>query len=292
MIETRLLYYFLAIAREQNITKAAQFLHVTQPTLSKQLMDLEENLGKKLIIRGNRKITLTEEGIFFRTRAQEIVNLLEKAESAFQEASTQISGDVYVGAAESPHMDVISKIMVQIQKEHPNVHFHLTSGMAEDIIDHIDKGLLDFALLIEPANYERYNYEKLPLEHNLGLLIRKDSDLFAKESISFEDLRPIPFIFPNQAINDNRMVSWFGGDLKSLNIVSTYNLIYNASFLVEQGMGSAFCIANLVNLHGRNLTFRPFEPPLTGSMYLVSKKYQTFSPAAKLFRTRLIEDLE
>lgn len=282
MIETRLLNYFLAVAREQNITKAADMLNITQPTLSKQLQELERQLGKKLFVRTNKNTTLTEDGVYFRAKAQEIIDLMEKAEKDMRDVSVSLSGEVSIGAAESHYMNDIAKIICRIHAEYPEVRFHIVSGMADDIFDMLDKGLLDFGLMLSPVSYEKFNYELLPYPHNIGLLMRSDNPLTSKEVVTIDDIKHIPLIFPNQTYGDNAIASWFR-NYDDLNIVATYNLIYNAIFLVENGMGSAFCLENLVNMNGRDLEFRTFSPSLTGEMYLVSKRYQTFNKAAMYF---------
>lgn len=288
MIETRLLGYFLAVAREQNITKAAETLNITQPTLSRQLQELESQLGKKLFVRTSKNTTLTEDGVYFRAKAQEILDLMEKAEKDMKKDSETVSGDVYVGAAESHYMNDVAELMCTMHSEYPNIRFHIVSGMADDIFDKLDKGLLDFGLMLSPVSYEKFNYELLPYPHHIGLLMRSDSPLTAKEVVTIDDIRGLPLIFPNQTYGDNAIASWFH-NYDDLNIAATYNLIYNATFLVENGMGNAFCLENLVNVNGRRLAFRRFSPPLIGDMYLVSKRYQTFNQAAVLFREKLLE---
>lgn len=289
MIETRLMNYFLAVAREQNITKAAEVLNITQPTLSKQLQELENQLGKKLFIRTSKNTVLTEDGVYFRAKAQEIIDLVEKAEKNMKEDSDTLSGDVYIGAAESHYMNDIAKIMCDIHSEYPDIHFHIVSGMADDIFDQLDKGLLDFGLMLSPVSYEKFNYELLPYPHHIGLLMRNDHPLTSRNVVTIDDISKIPLIFPNQTYGDNAIASWFR-NYDNLNIVATYNLIYNAIFLVENGMGSAFCLEHLVNMEGRSLAFRRFSPALTGEMYLVSKRFQTFNKAAALFKEKLLRN--
>ena len=293
MIETRLLYYFLAIAREQSITKAAEALHITQPTLSKQMMELEAQLGKQLMIRGKKRITLTEEGAFLRSQAQELIDLLEKTESAFHSEEEFVSGDIYLGCGETPAMEFIVKIFEAILEDYPQIHIHLYSGDADAVMERLEKGLLDLGLLLGPIQHEKYDYLNLKRSDTYGLLVPGDCPLAQRESVTLDDLKSLPLIFPDQPYYGHQQLDWFGADYDSLNIVATYNLIYNATFLVERGIGYALCLKDLVNLDGnRNLAFLPLVPALKVDLYIVTKKYQTFSPAAKIFMNRLMEALQ
>lgn len=288
MIETRLLQYFLAVAEEQSITKAAEYLHISQPTLSKQMMDLEEALGKQLLVRGRKKITLTEEGTFLRGRAQEIISLMDKTESAFRENEQSISGDVYIGGGEYHSTFTIMQIIRSIQEEYPDIRFHFFSSNADAIIERLDKGLLDMGFLLEPEITPRYDYKKLPLREAWGILMRKDSPLADVETISFAMLADLPLIMPSQTSSRGRMKAYFTEANVNPHVVSTYNLIYNAGLMVEAGIGYALCIDELINTAGSHpLTFRPLSPELYSDVYLFTKKYQVFSKAAKLFLSRL-----
>ena len=288
MIETRLLQYFLAVAEEQSITKAAEYLHISQPTLSKQMMDLEESLGRQLLVRGRKKITLTEEGTFLRGRAQEIISLMDKTESAFRENEQSISGDVYIGCGEHRSTFTIMQIIRSIQEEYPDIRFHFFSSNADAIIERLDKGLLDMGFLLEPEITPRYDYKKLPLREAWGILMRKDSPLANVETISFAMLADLPLIMPSQTSNRGRMKAYFTETNVNPHVVSTYNLIYNAGLMVEAGIGYALCIDELINTAGSHpLTFRPLSPELYSDVYLFTKKYQFFSKAAKLFLSRL-----
>ncbi len=288
MIETRLLQYFLAVAEEQSITKAAEYLHISQPTLSKQMMDLEEALGRQLLVRGRKKITLTEEGAFLRGRAQEIISLMDKTESAFRENEQSISGDVYIGCGEHRSTFTIMQIIRTIQEEYPDIRFHFFSSNADAIIERLDKGLLDMGFLLEPEITPRYDYKKFPLREAWGILMRKDSPLADVETISFAMLADLPLIMPSQTSNRGRMKAYFTEANVNPHVVSTYNLIYNAGLMVEAGIGYALCIDELINTAGSHpLTFRPLSPELYSDIYLFTKKYQVFSKAAKLFLSRL-----
>ncbi len=287
MIETRLLRYFLAIAREQNITKAAEALHVTQSTLSKQMMDLEAQLGRKLLIRGKRKVTLTEEGQFLRKQAQEIMELMDKTESAFSPGVDIIGGDVYLGCAETQAMKEIAGILHSIRDDYPGIQFHIFSGDAEIVMERLDKGLLDIGILQDPAIYERFEYTRLSLKDVFGLLMPRGCELAKREAVTMEDLDGLPLIFSQQTHHGPSRTEWFGRKYEQYRIVATYNLLYNATHLVERGIGYAFCLDGLADTKNRDLTFRPFDPPLEANLVAVSKKYQPFSPAAKVFMERL-----
>ena len=289
MIETRLLHYFLAIAREQNITKAAETLHVTQSTLSKQMMDLEKQLGKQLLIRGNRSVALTEEGMFLRKQAQEIMELVDKTESAFTAGDEIVGGDIYLGCAETPAMEQITKVFQSIHTDYPGVQFHIFSGDAASVMEKLDKGLLDVGIMLGPVVYERFDYLRLPYKDSFGLLMPRNCPLASRPTVCREDLLDLPMIVSQQTHHGLARTEWFGRNYDSLHIVATYNLIYNATHLVEQGVGYAFCLDGLVDAQHRNLTFRPFDPPLEVDIVAVTKKYQPFSPAAKVFMERIAD---
>ena len=292
MIETRLLQYFLAIAEEQSITKAAEYLHISQPTLSKQMMDLEKSLGKQLLIRGRKRVTLTEEGAYLRSRAQEIISLVDKTESAFRENEQSITGDVYIGCGEHRSTFSIMQLIHTIQEEYPDIQFHFFSSNADTITERLDKGLLDMGFLLEPEISPRYDYQKLPLHETWGILMRKDSPLAVKKEISFSELTDLPLIMPSQTSNRDHLTTFFVDEMAEPHIVSTYNLIYNAGLMVEAGMGYALCIDELINTAGNHpLTFRPLSPLLQSDVYLFTKKYQVFSKAARLFLNRLEQNM-
>ena len=288
MIETRLLQYFLAIAEEQSITRAAEYLHISQPTLSKQMMELEESLGKQLLIRGKKKITLTEDGAYLRNRAQEIISLMESTEASFRGGEHTITGDVFIGGGEHRSSYPIMQMIRSIQEEHPAIHFHFFSGNADAIVERLDKGLLDMGLLLEPEINPRYDYQKLPLYESWGVLMRKDSPFAKQQSITFEELSALPVIMPSQTSNSNRIATFWPDAMTSPHVVASYNLIYNAGLMVEAGMGYALCIDDLINTDGEHpLTFVPLAPALQSNVYLFTKKYQVFSKATKLFLDRL-----
>ena len=278
----------MAVAREGSITKAANSLHLTQPTLTRQLQDLEKELGQKLLVRG----TLTPEGIIFKKRAEEIVEMVEKTENEFRSLSDTISGDIYIGGGETDSMKYIAKIMKEIQDEYPQVKFHIYSGNAEDVTEKLDKGLLDFGVLIQPIDLSKYDYITLPEKDVWGVISRKDSPLAEKEVITLEDLIDIPLLASRQMSpkysRDSGFLDWFGEKFDNLNIVATYNLVYNAAIMVKAGVGAAVTLDKLVNTSADSeLCFRPLSPKLESGLDIVWKKNQVFSPAAKLFLDKL-----
>lgn len=281
-MEFRVLKYFLAVAREENITKAADLLHITQPTLSKQLMDLENEIGKKLFIRGNRKITLTQEGMLLYKRAEEIADLVSKTEKELKQSDDIISGDIHIGAGETDLIRGIAKTAKDIQSKHPLVHFYIESGDFRTVHEQLDKGLIDFGLVFGNTDMSKYNSIEISEKATWGVLMRKDSALAEKDFITAEDLIDKPLIVSRQGIN-GELQNWFKSYIKKLNIVATYNLIFNASILVEEGVGYALCLEKIINTQNSNLCFKPLNPMLKISASIVWKKHQVFSKASEEF---------
>lgn len=290
-MELRVLQYFLAVAREQNISAAAQSLHLTQPTLSRQLKELEEELGKQLMVRGSRKIVLTEEGMLLRKRAEEILDLVGRTEKEIAQSDDTVSGDIYIGTGETDGMRQIARTAKQLQEHSPGIHFHIVSGDAVDVCERLDKGLLDFGVLLGDIDKIKYHYLELPMKDTWGVLMRRDSPLAQQERILPQDLWDKPLILSRQVDNKSGLYRWLGREPEQLHTVATYNLIYNASLMVDEGMGYAFTLDKLVNTRGSQLCFRTLEPKLELGMYLVWKKSQIFSKAAELFLERLREQL-
>lgn len=295
-MEIRVLKYFLAVGREGSITKAANSLHLTQPTLSRQLQELENELGQKLLTRGKYKITLTPEGMLLRKRAQEIVEMVEKTEAEFEAISDSLNGDIYIGGGETDLMKYIAEVIKDIQQDYPGVKFHIYSGNAEDITEKLDRGLLDFGLLIQPVDLSKYDYITMPENDVWGLVMRKDNPLASKKVIELADLVKEPLLASRQMSpkysKDSGFLDWFGDNFEKLNITATYNLAYNAVKMVEAGIGSAVTLDKLANTSTEsNICFRPLSPKLESGLDIVWKKGQVFSPAAKLFLERLKEKL-
>ncbi|HHK5551334.1 LysR family transcriptional regulator [Bacillus anthracis] len=291
-MDIRVLRYFIAVATQENISAAANALHLSQPTLSRQLNNLEEELGTILFVRGNRKITLTDEGMFLLDRAKEIVDLVEKTEANFNQESEIISGEIHIGAGETEAMQFIAQTIKKVVAHHPNIKFHLYSGNADDITTKLDSGLLDFGIVIEPANKQKYDYLKLPATDVWGVLMRKDSPLAEKAYIHPTDLLNKPLIISRQTAVSNELSGWLGKEIENLNVISTYNLLYNASLLVKENIGYALCIDKLINTSEEStLCFRPLSPKLEAGLNILWKKHQTFSSATKIFLTYLREGM-
>lgn len=287
-LDIKILRYFLALAREESVTSAAQYLHLTQPTLSRQLSELEQRLGKTLFIRGSRKITLTEDGRRLRKRAEEILELVQKTKLEFQADKVEISGDIHIGCGETHAMNLIAIVIKSLQDDYPKIKFHIYSGDADEVTERLDSGLLDFGVLIGADNINRYDALLLPDKDIWGVLMRNDSPLAKQEMIKPHDLWSLPLILSKQKEVDNRITRWLKRDLNTLNVVGSYNLLYNASLMVEQRIGYALCIDKLINTTSNSsLCFKPLTPQLTVDVNLVWKRYQVFSAVAELFLQRI-----
>lgn len=296
-MEIRVLQYFLAIAREQSISGAAEFLHISQPTLSRQIRDMEEELGKQLFIRGNRKIELTEEGMLLRRRAEEIVNLTKKTEKEIMNSDINVTGDIYIGAGETAAIEYVAKAATLLKEKHPSIHYHLSSDDAIDILEQLDKGLIDFGIIIGSIDKAKYDYLLLPVKDSWGILMRKDAPLAEKEYIEAADLNHLPLIVSRQISDNHNISTWFPKGLSKCNIASTYNLVYNATYMAAQGNGYILTLDKLINTSGDSkLCFRPLYPKVETEIYIIWKKYQMFSKAAeeflKVFRTIIEENSE
>ena len=293
-MEIRVLKYFLAIANQGSITAAANSLHLTQPTLSRQIQDLEKELKQKLLIRGKYKVSLTPEGMILRKRAQEIVEMVEKTEAEFSSLKNTLSGDIYIGCGETDSMKYIAQIIKEIQNNYPEIKFHIHSGNAEDVTEKLDRGLLDFGVLIQPIDLSKYDHIELPQKDIWGVVMRKDCPLAKKKYVELSDLKNLPLIASRQMSpkfsSESGFLDWFKDDFENLNITATYNLIFNAGIMVEAGIGYAITLDKLINISG-NLCFRPLKPKLESGLDVVWKKYQVFSPAAKLFLEKLKQHL-
>lgn len=293
-MELRVLKYFLAVAREGSITGAANSLHLTQPTLTRQMQELEKELKQKLLVRGKYKVTLTHEGMILRKRAEEIIDMVEKTEAEFLSLNDTMKGDIYIGGGESDCMKYIAEVIKEIQSDFPDVKFHLYSGNAEDVMEKLDKGLLDFGVLIQPVDFSKYDHITLPEKDVWGVIIRKDSPLAKKKFVTLEDLLQIPILASRQMTpkysQSSGFLDWFGDKYKDLNITATYNLVYNASIMVKAGVGCAVTLDKLADTSAESeICFRPLSPKLESGLDIVWKKYQIFSPAANLFLKKLQE---
>lgn len=291
-MEFRVLQYFLAVTREQSISGAAKALHLSQPTLSRQLKDMEEELGKPLFIRSNRKITLTEEGRILRKRAEEITELVRKARDEIALSEETIAGDISIGAGETDGVRCLAKAARDLQSAYPLVHFHIVSGDKTTVLEDLDKGLIDFALLFGEIDDSRYDSLKLPCTDAFGVLMRRDDPLAAKDVVTPEDLRDKPLIVSRQSLRDANLSQLLGCDEEQLNIAATYNLLFNGSLMVDEGMGYAISFDKIINVSGdSSLCFKPLSHRLEISMSLVWKKYPIFTKAAETFLLYMRERL-
>ncbi len=291
MMELRVLEYFLAVAREQNISRAAEYLHITQPTLSRQLKDLEEEFGKTLFIRGKRKVTLTEEGFYLRKRAEEIVSLAHRTREEMRNPCDVVAGDIYMGVGETDSIRHVARVMADLQEQYRGIHFHLVSGDSADLTERLDRGLFDLCLLMGGIDQSRYEYLELPYRDRWGVLMHRDMPLASKEAVTAEDLWDKPLIVSRQIPGSPRFEKWLGRPLSSLDVVATYNLVINASIMAQEKMGYVLALDKLINTRGLDLVFLPFKPELTLGMSLVWKKYQTQTRAVEKFLEALLETM-
>ncbi len=284
-MELRVLKYFLAVARHENISRAAEELNLTQPTLSRQLAELEEELGAALFVRGKRKTQLTEAGMFLKMRAEEITALASKTLEQFAHADEMVEGDVYIGCGETEGMREIIRAVAPLHTSYPRIRLHLTSGNEEIVTDRLQKGLLDFGLLCCAAPPVEYAYRQLSHEDVWGLYLRRSNPLAAQRGIRAEELTREPLIVSRQAMEAKEFDHWLGRRAEELNVVGTYNLVYNARFMAEQGFGSILSFSGLLSTDeddGEGLVFRPLMPELRSRNYLIWKKGQVFSRAGRL----------
>lgn len=294
-MELRVLQYFLAVAREQNISSAAESLHLSQPTLSTQLKALENKLGKQLLIRGtkgSRKVLLTEEGMLLRKRAEEILELVRMTESEISLSNEVVAGDVYIGTGESDLIRIFARAAKHIQEKYPDIHYHILSGNASFVQEHLDRGLIDFGVVYSPVDTSIYSTIKIPVHDTWGVLMRRDSPLAKKDAVQPQDLLDKPLILSAQKADAWPMSNWFGQDISKLNVVATYNLVFNASLLVEEGLGYAVCFDKLINVSGdSNLCFRPLSPTIEAKASIIWKRYQVLSKAAECFLNELKQEM-
>lgn len=293
-MELRVLEYFLAVAREQSISGAAEYLHLTQPTLSRQLRELEEELGCTLLIRGKRGqgTALTPEGRLFRQRAQEILDLAAKAEQEVRLSGKGIAGEVMIGAGETDSMRVVARLAERIRRENPGLRIHVVSGDTQDLTDRLERGLFDFALLFGAVDPRKFVRLPLPLQDRWGVLMRRDSPLSQKETIRPEDLWDQPLILSRQMEVQEGFLRWIRRPLEELEVAATYNLAYNASLMAEEGLGCVLTLDRLIRTDGSSpLCFRPLEPALNAEIALVWKRYAVFSQATEYFLRQLREEL-
>lgn len=285
-MELSTLRRFLMIAREGTISGAAAALHISQPSLSRQMQDLERELGCTLFIRGKRRIELTGEGMRLRGRAEEIVDLADRTEAEFRVSGATLAGEIRIGGGETPAMELVADVIAEMQEAYPLVRFSLQSGNAEDIAERLDTGRIDFGLFIGHTDLDRYEVLQVPAQDVWGVFMRADDPLSKRDGITPADLEGRPLIFSRQASREMR--GWFKRDFEDLDIVATYNLLYNAALLARRGIGYVVSLQGIVDVsESSGLTFRPLEPALTADVRIAWKRYQTFSPAAGVFLQRI-----
>lgn len=282
-METRVLRYFIEIARCGSMTKAAEVLHVSQSALSKQMNSLEEELGKKLFRRGSRNVFLTEEGLIFKKRAEDIVDMIDKTKKEFETMSDLQGGDVYLGCAESYLMSYVAKKIKELKKRYPLFRYHIISGDRLVVLDRLDRGLLDFGIVVERPNPDKYSFIELPGSNKWGVIMRKDHELANIEKIMVEDLYGYELICSEQSIEVD-ISRWCGKKVDKLNFTGTTNLAYNGSIFVKEGLGLMLCLEHLTDKgFDDDLVFKYLYPTLENKLYLIWNKYQVFSPIANKF---------
>ena len=280
-MELRVLHYFLAIAREENFTKAARQLHVTQPTLSRQIADLEQELGVKLFVRSNHHIILTEDGMILKRRAQEILSLADKTKRDFLQKDEALSGTISIGSGEFRATEYLAKIIAAFRKKYPRVNYEIYSGNAQNIRDYIERGTLDIGLMSEPVDMRKYDIINMPVKEQWGVFVPKDSPLFERESVRPEDLQGMSVVTATGDFNQSRIGKWLGDYKDRVEIAATANLPYNEAVLAQEKIGVMLSIK--LNCSYENLRFIPLSPVLEVSTVLGWKKEQIFSAATSSF---------
>lgn len=289
-MELRVLQYFLAVAREEDITRAAALLHITQPTRSRQMMQMEEELGVRLFYRGRYNVSLTEDGMLLRRRVQEILDLAEKTKKELRREQETVSGEIAIGCGETQNMEPLARLIASFQRKHPDVEFHIYTAIADDVKERLESGVLDLGLLLEPVEISKYHYLRMPLEETWRVLMRKDSPLAEKERITPEDLAGVPLIVAQRGSVRNELENWFGHDLERLRVAATCDLShYDQQVMVESGMGIAMVMG--FSLSNAMLCTRPMSPEITSGCVLVWKKEQVLAQAVAQFITYVEDDL-
>lgn len=284
MIETRLLYYFLTVARERNITNAAKALHITQPTLSRQMALLEEEIGARLFLRGSRPLSLTDEGILLRRRAEEVLELLEKTQREVQAHEEAVEGAVSIGCGELASAKLVAEMTAEFSRQYPKVTFDVYTANADRIKQRMDNGLTDIGLLLEPVDMERYEYIRLPVKERWVAIMPSGVPLARHAYVTAKDLAEIPVIMPSRQKIHDEVASWFGDDYEQLHVIGTSNLSTNAALMVHAGMGYALSVEGaLPFLEESDICMRPLHPELTASSVLAWKRGQPFQSAVRHF---------
>lgn len=291
-MEIKSLRYFLEVARLENFTSAARSLNLSQPTLSKQIHELEEEFGTPLLIRGKRKTILTEAGKFLFKNASEIIELAERTRENIIRASSDIGGDVYIAGGETRTMRLIARAIKKTRERHPAIKFHIFSGNGEAVAERLERGLADFGAFVLPAPVEKFDYIHLPMNDRWGLLLRKNELLASHDKIRPVDLSGLPLICSAQNSVSSEILGWMGNNATNLNIVATYTLLYNATIMVQEGIGAAMCLDGIADISSSsNLCFRPFDPVLDVSMAIAWRKGGVFSAASSVFMDLLYDEI-
>ena len=291
-MDIRVLRYFLAVAREQSFSTASERLFLSQPTLSRQLKELEDELGKTLLVRSNKGVTLTEEGMILRKRAEEIVELMDKTEQEVRQSNDSVSGTVYIGAGETYAIKLIADTAHHLKADYPDIHYSFFSGNGTDVMEKLERGLMDFGLIFGHIDRTKYEAIEIPLHDTWGVLMRRDEPLAKKSSVTIADVSGLDLIIPRQPNHSTMLSEMIAEQAPDANIIAEYNLIYNASVMVNEGIGSAITLDRLINVSGDSrLCFRPFEPPMEAICYFIWKRYPVFTKAASTFLEQFKKDL-
>ena len=286
-MDIKSLRYFLAVAEVENMTKAAEQIHVSQPTLSKQLKALEEELGKQLFIRHAFHIELTDEGQLLRKRAEDLVAMADKIVDEFSSMDDITGGDLYFGLAESYQIRLLAREIRNFKDKYPGLRYHITSGGTEQVLERLDKGILDFAVLVETPDYRKYNVLEFPATDKWVAIMHKDHPLAAKKAITVDDLVGVPLFCSNQSWNAD-IPRWAGDKMKDLQLEGSFQLSYNGAVFAAERLGVLLSFDKLIATGAdTDLVTRPLTPALENKMYFIWKKYQLFSPLAEKFITEI-----
>lgn len=282
-MEIRTLRYFLEVAREENMSKAAERMHVSQSTLSKQLKGLEEELGKRLFVRHSFSIELTEEGMLLRKRAEDLISMTDKITAEFAAMDDVVGGNIYFGCAESYQIRHLARIIRDFKKQYPDFHYHITSGDTEQVTEKLDRGLLDFAVIVQEPDYEKYHVIQMPESDRWGLAMLAGSPLASKKAVTFEDLKGLPLFCSEQGWHHD-LPRWCGSRMEELTLEGSFRLAYNGAVFAREGLGYLLTFDHLVDTSKESeLIFRPLYPELKADMFIIWRKRQVFTPIAERF---------
>lgn len=295
-MELRVLNYFLTVAREGNFSRAAEKLHLSQPTLSRQIKDMEDAYGKILLIREPRRVLLTDEGELLRRRAEEILSLVEKTEGELLSSEQSISGDIRIGAGESVNFSLVMQVAKEIRQSYPDIRFHIISGDGETTMYRLDRGLIDFGYVYGDLDPAKYSQLSLPTQDRWVVLMNNQDKLASKETITPADLHNRPLLLSRQTLSPSthgdELLDWLGKPLEELNIAGSYTLLYNATLMVREGLGYALSFENIINTKGSDICCRPLKPEIFATPLMAWKKNQVFSKASKVFLEALQNTFE